>query len=393
MKTMIREIQEEEMYNALYCLNSYSLHASPPLINQEEWIKNVKDRKGVTCFALFEGDDPVSIAASTAMQMNIRGKQYPASGVWGVSTKPDARRKRYCSRVISELLSAARSAGQVFSNLYPFRESFYEKLGYVAYPLTKIAHLTTSSLSPILDLELAGEIEQQLIGPGYGLYRAYLDGMRQQRHGMACFEFGDQTAADRNAVWVASAKFEGKVEGLMLYRLQGEEVTKYTFLATRFYYATIRARYMLLNWIARHVDQAEKVELWLPPDETPENWWSDLSIHYDSAVRPAMTRVLDVKNLSGMQVGEGSFTAVLDDPICPWNSGTWEFKSADHQLVVAPAAAGQCHLSIQGLSALIAGSVDPALITLRGWGNMNEKLQAVMKNMFPGKVPYMHEVF
>lgn len=393
MKTMVRQVQGEEMHAALYALNSYSFHDSPPLVNQEEWIKNVKARQGVTCFAFFEGDDPVSIAASTAMKMNIRGKEYKASGVWGVATKPEARRKNYCRAVMSELLSSARDTGQAFSNLYPFRESFYERLGYAADPLTRIAHLATSALAPILDLKLCGEIDQQLIGPGYSLYREYLDGMRSQRHGMACFEFGDQAAANRNLHWIASAKFDHRVEGLMLYRLQGEEVTKFKFTVISFYYATIRARYLLLNWIARHVDQAEKVELWLASDETPENWWSDLGIHIESAVRPAMTRVLDVANLSGMPVGEGSFTAVLVDPVCPWNSGTWEFKAADNHLVVAPAAAGQCHLTIQGLSALIAGTVDPALLSLRGWGSMDEKLQAIVRKMFPGMVPYMHEMF
>lgn len=49
----------------------------------------------------------------------------------------------------------------------------------------------------------------------------------------------------------------------MLYRLLGEEVTRFNLVAHGFYYRTAQARYLMLNWIARHVDQAERVEIWL----------------------------------------------------------------------------------------------------------------------------------
>ena len=44
---------------------SYSLHPSPPFRNKEEWMGTVRERKGMTCFAVFEGEGPVSIAVST----------------------------------------------------------------------------------------------------------------------------------------------------------------------------------------------------------------------------------------------------------------------------------------------------------------------------------------
>jgi predicted acetyltransferase len=392
-KISIRQIQDQEMLDVLYSLTQYSLHPSPPFENKEEWQENVRGRKGVTCFATFENEKPASVAVSTTMTQNIRGKLYPASGVWGVSTDPAGRRKGYCRNTIASLLEADRNAGNVFSNLYPFRESFYERQGYVAFPLTKIAKFSPASISPTLKMELDGEIELKLIGEAYEIYREYLSNMRTSKHGMAIFDVGALSTANRNRLWIAFARFNGKIEGMMLYRLLGEEVTKYNFQAIRFYYQTSQARYLLLNWIARHVDQANRVELWLAEDEYPELWISDIDVKIESAVRPAMNRVLDVEKIGGMSTGKGSFSAKIIDPLCPWNEGTWQFDSTNGSLQVSKAIKADCELTIQGLSALIAGTRDPQDLPIVGWGNPNPRLQTVMRGIFPAARPYMHENF
>ena len=393
MNVTIRHLQGEEMLDVLYALNMYSLHPSPPFENKEDWTAIVRERKGLTCHSVFEDGEPVSIAVSSAMTQNVRGKLFPASGVWGVSTQPQARRKGYCKQAMASLLSAERESGKVFSNLYPFRESFYEKLGYVSFPLTKIARLSPRSLSPLLKMDVDGEIELKVIGDAYETYRMYLAEMRQQRHGMAFFDFGDRSAANRNVLWAALAKFDGKTEGLILYRILGEEVTKFNFVAFRFYYRTSRARYLMLNWIARHVDQADRAEIWLPADEYPETWLADLEMKVESAIRAAMSRVLDVEKIGGMSVGEGSFSARVIDPLCAWNDGYWHFEGRDGRLQVSRTSKADCELTIQGLSALIAGTHDPQDFSLRGWGNPDSALQAIQRTIFPGMCPFLHENF
>jgi predicted acetyltransferase len=389
----IRHIHGEEMLNALFELNQYSLHSSPPFQNKDDWTAQVRERKGVTCFAAFVGDKPVSVAASTAMTQNLREILYPASGVWGVSTHPSVRRQGCCRRVMAEMLRSERESGKVFTNLYPFRESFYERLGFVAFPLTKVAKIAPESLSPCLKMETGGEIDLQLIGPAYSIYRSYLAELRQKKHGVAFFDQGDQSGANRNNLWLAQAKFGDHLEGLMLYRISGEEVTKFNFVAYRFYYHTSRARYLMLNWIARHVDQADRAEIWVSPDELPEAWLSDLQVKVESAIRPAMIRVLDVEKIAGMQVGPGSFCVEISDPLCPWNEGMWQFSSQEGRLTVSRGSSEDCTLSIQGLSALIAGVGDPQDYAFRGWGNPDNALQSAMRAMFPAMNPFLHENF
>jgi predicted acetyltransferase len=393
MNTSICQLQGEEMLEILYSLNQYSLHPSPPFQDKEEWLAVVRSRKGVTCHAMFEEELPVSVVASTAMTQNIRGELFPACGVWGVSTSPAARRKGYCRQTMASVLAVERDSGKVFSNLYPFRESFYERLGYVPFPLTKIARFKTSLLDPLLKLNSEGEIDLQLISAAYLIYREFLAEMRQSRHGMAFFDFPDQAVADRNQFWLALARFNGQIEGLMLYRIQGEDVTKFTFSAVRFYYKTSRARYLMLNWIARHVDQAEHVEMWLAADEFPESWLADLQVKVESAIRPAMNRVLDVENLNGMCVSEGSFSAKIIDPLCPWNEGDWLFEGSDGSLKVMRTVNADYKLAIQGLTALVAGTHEPQDLPLRGWGDPDPVLQSIQSRMFPRLCPYMHEMF
>ena len=389
----IRSLQGEERLDTLYSLNMYAFHASPPYLDKEEWAKAVRERQGVTYHALFEDGAALAGAASTAMTQNVRGKLFPASGVWGVATHPAARRKGYCAQVMASLLAAESQSGKVFSNLYPFRESFYERQGYVTLPLCSIARLTPAALAPLVGKDFGGRVELQLIGPAYDTYRAYLAEMRQGVHGMAFFDVGDRMVAERNKQWVALARFNDQVEGLMLYNLQGEEVSKLKLCAYRFYTRSSRARYLLLEWIARHVDQADRVELWLAPYERPETWLADMQVKVELQVRAPMSRVLTVGGMGGMQCGAGRFSARITDPLCHVNEGIWQFEAVDGRLRVSKGSRADCDLSIQGLTALVFGAHDPQDFALRGWGNPSVELQAGLRQMFPAKTPHLHENF
>ena len=353
----------------------------------------MRPRQGVTYCALFEDGVPASGAAGTAMIQNVRGKLFDANGVWGVATAPAARRNGYCRRAMAALLAACRGDGQIFSTLYPFRESFYERIGYVTFPLTRIAKFAPSVVTPLLGRDLGGRVELALIGDGFDAYCDYLGRMRLHTHGMGFFVHGDRVAAARNRFWLAQAVVGSEPVGLMLYELKGDEVTKFLFRALRFYYDSAQGRYLLLQWIARHLDQADRVELWLAPAEHPETWLADMQVKLESDIRAPMGRVLDVARIGGMQVGPGRFTARLSDPICPWNEGIWCFESADGELRITEGEEPDCDLAIQGLTALVYGTHDPDDFAIRGWGNSSPAVQAAMRAMFPPMLPHLHERF
>jgi predicted acetyltransferase len=389
----IRKLEGDEKLQVMYGLNAYAFFATPPLMNEREWKEYVKPREGVTYFALFEDVRPVSGAAGTTMIQHVRGKLFDANGLWAVATAPDARRNGYCRSVITQLLSALRDDGQVFSCLYPFRESFYERLGYVTFPLPRIAKLAPSVLLPLMGKDLGGQVELMLIGDGFGTYLDYLSRLRQRTHGMAMFAIGDRAAAQRNRSWMALAIAQGEPVGLMLYQIKGDHETQFLFSAVRFYYETSLGRYLLLQWIARHTDQASQAEIWLAPFEQPETWLSDMQVKTESQTRAPMGRVLEVSKLGGMQVGSGRFSARIADSLCPWNEGVWRFESSGGSLQVTRADESDCDLTIQALTALVYGTHDPDDFAIRGWGNPSPAMQAIMRTMYPPVTPYLHEYF
>ena len=393
MTLTIQRISGEEMLEAVYPLTEYAFHSSPPFTDKEVWLSIVRERKGVSCFAAREDDQIVSVVCGVDLTQNIRGKLFPVTGIWGVSTHPSARRKGLVKKSMTEMLSAERDAGKAFSALYPFRESFYERMGYVSFPLGKIAKFSPAALSPFLKLETCGKIEQMLIGPAYTAYRDYLIELRKTQHGMAVFDYGNQVSANRNNTWVAFARFNQQIEGIMLYQLKGEEATRFNFIAPRFYYSTPRARYMLLDWIARHVDQADRAEIWLPPNETPELWLSDLKMKVESTPDMPMARVLDIERMGGMEVGEGRITINVTDPLCPWNEGNWCLESKEGKLEVTKASQAECMLTIQALTGLVMGTHDPECLSFRGWAQPTPAQCTNLRRLFPKLIPHMHEAF
>ena len=392
--TQIRRMSTEEMLDVLFPLARYAFHASPPFGDREEWDEVIRGRQGVTYFALFEEGRPVATVAGTDMTQQVRGRLYDASGVWGVTTHPAARRRGYCRRLMAALLADNREAGRPLSCLYPFRESFYGRLGYVTFPLPCTARLKPAALAPLLEQDLGGTVEMMLIGDGYDLYREYVERLQERVHGLGLFVHGEKARAQaQNRSWLALARVGGEVVGLLLYHLKGEEPTRLMLRAYRLYYDTSQAKYLLLQWIARHVDQAAEAEIWLPPYEQPETWLADIGVGTESQTRAPMGRVVDVAGLAGMGTGPGRFAARITDPLCPWNEGAWSFETADGVLHVTRSGQSGCELTIQGLSALVYGTHDPGDFQFRGWGDPPPQVQAAMRAVFPPRTPYLHEHF
>jgi hypothetical protein len=94
-----------------------------------------------------------------------------------------------------------------------------------------------------------------------------------------------------------------------------------------------------------------------------------------------------------METGAGRFAARVEDPLCPWNEGVWQFESIDGSLQVSPTQNADCNLSIQGLSALVYGTHNPENYPFRSWGDPSPQVRAVMQEMFPAKEAYLHEFF
>ena len=389
----IRELTPDELLQKVNELQEYSFMSSPPFEKDEDWIESVRTDTTLDCLAAFQDNEPAAVVVSADMNQNVRGKLFPAGGVWGVATDPVARRKGLVRQLIGSLLAKTRAKGHAFTLLYPFKESFYGRLGYVAFPVPREVRFSPQALAPLLKTEPGETVTRVLIRDGIEIYLAYLHEMQTRTHGMALFTHPGTFMAKKNRAWLAVARSDGAVTGLMLYRNKGEEDSDMFMKISRFYTSTIQARYQLLQYIALHADQVTEVQMLLPPAEQPETWMPDLELKVKYFHAPPMARVLDVTRLAGMPVGEGSFTVSVSDPLCPWNEGNWSFEGRAGELVVLPAAAADCSLTIQGLTSLVFGCRHPGEFSFHGWGDPAPDVQARMLAVFPPAQPYMHEQF
>ncbi len=389
----IRPLEGAERIDAWMPLGAYAFEATPPLPDRQEWERFAQSERNPFHLILFEDDKPVASAARSTMTENVRGTEYPCGGVWGVAVHPSARRHGYARRLVGELLTAMREEGSAFTTLYPFRESFYARLGYTTFPQPRVITFAPQALRPLLGMDLGGVVELLPIADGVEPYLDYLERYQRSHHGFGLFD-REQTASrlrESKRSWLALARVAGEVAGVMTYENKGEPRR---MLARNFYYDDHRGRYLLLEWFARHIDQISEVELKLLPGELPETWLPDLAPQYRSGF-PPMGRVLDVARLGGMEVGSGMFTARIRDEQCPWNEGVFQFRAVEGRLQVTSSAAGDaaCELTISGLSALIYGTHEPETFAVRGWGAPSVAMQATLRAMFPPLLPYLHETF
>lgn len=389
----IRRVEGAERIDAWMPLGAYAFESTPPLPDRQEWERFAQSERDPLHLMLFEDGKPVASAARSTMAENVRDRLYPCGGVWAVAVHPAARRNGYARRLVGELLAAMREEGSALTTLYPFRESFYGRLGYITFPQPRVITFAPQALLPLLRLDLEGAVEMLLIADGVELYLDFLERYQRSHHGFGRFD-REQTATrlrESRRSWLAVARIAGEVVGVMTYEIKGDPRH---MLARNFYYDDHRGRYLLLEWFARHIDQISEVELKLLPGELPETWLPDLDPQYRHSYAP-MGRVLDVARLGGMAVGPGEFTARIRDEQCPWNEGAYTFRAVDGRLQVQPGAAGDvaCELTIAALSALIYGTHEPETFALRGWGAPSAQMQATLRRMFPPLLPFLHETF
>lgn len=387
---VIRQLQIDETVNIIRRLGAYAFRSTPPLPEPSEWQKERAYLRESAYFAVFEDDKAVAGSAVYAMTQNIRGQLYAAGGIGSVSTHPAGRRKGYARKMLTHLFTYHNEQGHAVSLLYPFRESFYMRLGYATFTQPKKVRFAPAALQPLLKQDLGGEIELVEIAEGFEAYRAFVEKQQQNIHGLGRFTpLVESWLQTTNPYWLAIARVRGEIKAMMLYK-----ITDYgaDMKVEHFWYDDVQGRYLLLEWFARHIDQIKEVELVLPPFEHPETWWSDLDIHI-TAINPPLGRIINIDRLAGLQTGPGSFTARIRDEYCPWNQRTYRFESSDGKLQISESAQADCELSIQALTSLIYGTHEPATFEFRDWGNPSAELQTVMRSMFPAMQPYLHQEF
>ena len=388
----IRHLTGDDIITHYAPLHQYALNSSPP-VKLDMYQKYPKFYEESTVLALFVDDKAVATTLGIPMTQNVRGKIFPMVGIAGVTSDPRTRRKGYMRQLMQATHQYFYERDFPVATLYPFRESFYERMGYTTFTHFRRVKFKTTDLAPVLKMDLAGNIDYMHLRDGWDTYVDFMRQHQQALHGFGVFEPERlNMLRELREEWLAVARDEsGAVIAVMTYK-----ITEYfeTFRVTSFFAANSLGRYWLLNWIARHTDQTTEADIKLPATERPETWLSDLNVKADPDIWiTALGRVLNVRKLDGMTVGEGELCLEIHDEHCQWNNGVFTFTGANGKLSVREGGSPDCTLTIQGLSALVYGSHDAHDFPFRGWGKPSQKIIATMQQMFPLMQPYLFAIF
>ncbi len=393
MTPTIRQLEQEEAIKALHFLNNYAFRPSPPLPDFEPFAERIRKREGAAYYAVMVEGQPQSIACSTTpLIQNLRGEMFPMGGVANVATHPSARRKGYVRSLMRHMFHEFKTQEIAVSCLYPFRESFYQRLGYITLPQPKKHIFKPESIRDVLKIPRSGSVDLVSFTEGYPTYRQLLETLQPEIHGMALFTDPKVEASESRNTWLAIAKKDQETIGVMQYQLK-EGMMEQTLKAVDFLFKCPEGKFLLLDWIARHIDQASSAEVWLRPDMFGENLFTDIRPTYEGVFLSPMARIMDVAGLEGLPVGSGEISLKISDNDCPWNNGVWRFSAKAGQLILTPTEKPECDLTIHGLTALVYGVGQPEEFSLRSWGNPDHAQQFHLRQLFPAAVPFLHAMY
>ncbi|MEU5941756.1 GNAT family N-acetyltransferase [Micromonospora sp. NPDC047548] len=392
---LIRRLAAEERLTTSFPLQAYAFEASPLSGERvEAFHRYLPYNRGNRTLVVEEDGETQAAASAIPMRQNLRGRVLPMAGVAGVATHPLARRRGHVRALLHQLLDEMRDEGHQLTALHPFRAGFYERFGYVGLPRTRTVRFSPADLDPLLRAELPGEVTWERIGAGYAGYRAFTECCVRERHGFAIFpEFRAVGLRDRDDRWLVTARIDGTTMGALTYRIDDDgELLGDDLLTTDPY-----ARALLLQFLARHVDQVDRISLQVPADELPELWLTDLAVHVEARVSRSgslapMARLLALDTLAGLPAGPGRVRVELVGD--RWLAGNHLLDGTTGQLELAAGGpAPSATLTAAGLSALAYGVLDPVEVDVRGLGSIGPDAAAELRRLFPRALPYLFADF
>jgi predicted acetyltransferase len=323
-----------------------------------------------------------------ALRQWIGGAAFPVTGVGLVSIAPTARRRGLAGRMMEGAFQHARARGDVASALYPFRLSFYEKLGYGLAGEAHQYRLEPRQLPD--DPEARARMRWVLTSDDEAEMRAvYAEAAkrgtgqmeRSERSWRKAWQGGDEQAA---AVYRSEA---GEPEGYAIvgYPMDLPPERRYLEVQERAW-LTPAARRGVYAWLSSLGDQWRELAYRAHPEEgfdrviaeprLPPGNGVPWSLWFPSAtlMRGPMFRLLDLPAAFALRSApagvEADAVLEVDDAQVPENRGPWRLRVADGRMEVEPYAGGSAavtlRLKVSALSSIFIGALDPSRAVAAG---------------------------
>lgn len=306
----------------------------------------------------------------------VSGEPFPTMGLGTVAIAPSHRQRGLGGRLVSTALEQARERGDLLSSLYPFRASFYARMGYGLVGETHQYRIPPRDLSAS-ELRKRVEIVTDTAGLDE-LATFYSRWVRTQTGQLERNRAAwDRLLAGEHQLAVVYRDEDGEVGGYVFasYEIDGAPRDRYLSV-NELAWLDADARAGLYGWLASLGDQWHSLALRALPEHRLEDWLREprlsaaqvpqWGLWFPSAVllRGPMFRLLDVgeawRRRKVHPDVELTVTAEVEDELLPGNAGRWRLRLTEGRVEVERGGGGadlEMRLNISALTRLFMGAL------------------------------------
>lgn len=334
-----REPRPEEMARVIYTgLLGFGNSTAPREIEQrlgyEDWYRQEQH------LAAFDGDEVAAKLAVRPFTIAWGGSEIACGGLTGVATSPAQRRRGHLRELLRRAFLRQREQGQPLSMLWASMAAIYQRfsygLGYVCHTpsfdarrLAFVDHIDTPGRVRLIPREDV----MSRIAPVYERFAAQRSLMLHRTESWWLGALLHQWNPGDAPELVAAYEEAGEVLGYVLYKVERDEAARssadLSIQVRDLVWHTPAAHRALLQYLAAY-DRAGRVTFNALPTDDPLFYCAqELRDLGTRAIDGTWLRLVDLQPaLEGRgYAAEGRLSIVLEDALCPWNSGVWELTA------------------------------------------------------------------
>jgi len=403
MPITIRQAKKSD-FDKVHELTSYC-YGFDPVSSRERmerrWLLTFQEN-----FVVELGSQILANARLINYEQNIRGVWKKMAGIGMVVSEPTMRRKGYVRELMHYLLQKMQEEGVAVSCLYPFKDTFYSAFNYVNISANQFLLFNPRFLSRWKKLPEGYSIKRLPHIEGFPILKSLHEKAMAKIHGGVKRDEHLWTTLNvpNRLSYIVCYNSEGIAEGILRTIPRGfsegfDWVETGRLEILDFYVLSVKAKHALFTFLYHHSDQIKEIILPLNPQESELYPW--LNEYYMVQVKTRnlwQARIINIqKALQNLPVTTtGELSIKVNDSLLPSNNQNYSIKNQKGQLEVQTIKEEQVdfELTIEGLTALVYGSLEPFELEEFGWLEIhNPKKVPLLMQWFPRIHSYMLEDF
>lgn len=326
--------------------------------------------------------------------LRLRGKDIPTSYIVGLATHPAARRGGIGGKLLQAVLVEMKRRGHYVHILMPSKAGFYQPYGYELYCHQWKETMSLEDLRPLTDRDVRFAFvnspdQWQYLATVYDGYTKQLSGYALRNEASWRSHIEAQLAEGHIAV-----VFDGEQPIAYMFYNLGEP----TIVSGEFVYTSMKGKRGLLAYAYNHRSQGKKLQWNEGIHDQSYRFYPDGKEGHETM--PFMTcRIVDVKGALEEISYPDDVTATIafhtEDPLAPWNCGTFILSVANGKgtVTAAPKARAAVSMPIGTLGLLVFGAMDVQDLVFCEKMKGTEEALTVLDRLFPKEKCYINEWF